>query len=260
MGLNFFESMGLKAAISQKEDEIKESFMGYADPDNKLPPEIKEALGLIFDANIDALQENIKDLDPNDPIKSAGEIIKAHFSVKENADEVSAAIHERTEIDMGNVTPDNKSDDVTPEQMQDLIDAFLRGFEGVKSDLENPNNNTNENDQSSIMPMSKSINLLAVTNIITGPSSDFLAGIVPLGAGVAMIHGEDIADRSSIVAGGEPIGAYFSNAANEPAALDRIQQAQELQLAMNNTPAPTDPGMNNPIGGMSAPSGPSGPV
>ena len=258
MGLSFFESMGVNAAINHKEDEIKESFMDYADPDGKLSPDIKEALGEIFDANIDALQENIGDLDPNDPIKSAGKIIAAHFSVKENTDEVSAAIHEKTGIDMGNVTPDNKSDDITPEQMQELKDAFIRGFEGVKNDIENPK--ANENDQSSIMPMSESISLLAVTEIITGPSSDFLAGIVPLGAGVAMVHGEDIADRSSIEAGGEPIGAYFGDAANETAALERIQQAQEAQLAMANAPAPTDPNINNPIGGMSAPSAPSGPV
>ena len=100
-------------------------------------------------------------------------------------------------------------------------------------------------------------NLLAVTNVITTPSSDSLAGIVPLGAGVAMVHGDDIADKSSIEAGGEPVGAYFDGAANETAALDRIQQAQDMQNAMANAPAPTDPNINNPIGGMSAPAAPS---
>ena len=103
-------------------------------------------------------------------------------------------------------------------------------------------------------------NLLAVTNVITTPSSDSLAGIVPLGAGVAMVHGDDIADKSSIEAGGEPVGEYFDGAANETAALDRIQQAQDMQNAMANAPAPTDPNISNPIGGMSAPAAPTAPA
>jgi len=103
-------------------------------------------------------------------------------------------------------------------------------------------------------------NLLAVTNVITTPSSESLAGIIPLGAGVAMVHGEDIADKSSIEAGGEPVGEYFDGAANETAALDRIQQAQDMQNAMANAPVPTDPNISNPIGGMSAPAAPTAPV
>ena len=325
--LNFLEEMLVKGAIASEADDLKESFLKHAEPENGLPltSEVKAVLGEIFDGYVTAIQENLNKIDMDNPIGSAAQVGKEHLSIDENMNDLVNDIMESSGIDFGKVTSQT-SDDATPEQMSIITEAVLKGVEGMKKDFEEQPQKQQEleeqqrleeqtNSESQINLETEQLaqqernleeqelaqreveqqeieqqelaqqeqdqqlqqeqdaalandtsmatsapNLLAVTNVITTPSSDSLAGIVPLGAGVAMVHGEDIADKSSIEAGGEPVGEYFDGAANETAALDRIQQAQDMQNAMANAPAPTDPNISNPIGGMSAPAAPTAPV
>lgn len=138
MDLNFFETLYAKHMINEQADEIKPLFLASANEGANLSPKLQAVIESIFDSGVEILKENLSEVDENalmgpSPILSIISILPNH--IKEFAEK----IYDQTNVDLGNLTPDNAADDLTKEEFKILEQAFMHAIQDAQNGFPNQN-------------------------------------------------------------------------------------------------------------------------
>ena len=192
--LGFLEQVEARFVLATQSGAKKQEFLEAADPEGTLSPEAREAMGAIFDTFVDAVSENIEKIDLDDPMASAANIVAEHFRNADNLKEAAEAIFRDTGIDLGGVTQD-KSDDLTQAQLDEIMAAMPKGIEGLMNPQEdkpeaaptNANDDTSSLDKGYQQGVDGTAFTTEVAALSTGgePTVDFengvMVGDVPIG-------------------------------------------------------------------------------
>ena len=136
MDLNFFETLYAKQTINGQASEMKPLFLASANEGATLSPKLQAVIESIFDSSVELLKENLDEVDEKtlngpSPILSIVSIIPNH--IKEFAEK----IYDQTNIDLGNLTPDNAADDLTKEEFKILENALMHAIQDAQNGFPN---------------------------------------------------------------------------------------------------------------------------